>query len=187
MIYKTTAALIICAVSFGTAATDLGLRISTNITEELERLYVPPDTWLIDTVQTPYTGLALDFHITPYKNLTIRTGITELRFLYAGGTDFLIFPQIGADISYAVQLKRFYPYFTFGLYYRKIRWQRWYNYRAGLGLAYQLNDKLRPYVEIQAWDETTKSERGVYWLGYSTTGLLGLAKIHLGTRIKIKN
>ncbi|MCX7785094.1 MAG: hypothetical protein N2201_02525 [candidate division WOR-3 bacterium] len=185
MLYKTTTALIICAVCFGTSATDMGLRISTNITEELEGLYVPPDTWLTDTLQTPYTCFALDFHITPYKNLTIRTGISELRFLYAGGTDFLIFPQIGADISYAFPLKRFYPYLTFGLYYRKMRWQKWYNYRAGFGLAYQINDKLRPYLEIQLWDKTTKAERGIDCWGHSTIEMLGLAKLHLGTRIKI--
>ncbi|MCX8015456.1 MAG: hypothetical protein N2748_05500 [candidate division WOR-3 bacterium] len=186
MLYKTTTAtLIICTIAFGAITTNLGFRITTNITEEGESQYVPPDTWVDDTIQTAYTGLGVDFHITPYKNLMIRTGISELRFLYAGGTDFLIFPQIGADISYAFPIKKFYPYLTFGLYYRKFRWQKYYNYRAGFGFAYQLNDRFRPYLEIQAWDRTTKAERGINCWGFSTTEMLGLAKLHIGTTIKL--
>lgn len=185
MLYKTIAAIIFVTICFGAVTTDLGVRISTNITEELEDKYVPPNIWVTDTIQTPYTSLAFDFHIIPYKNLTIRTGISELRILFAGGADFLIFPQIGADISYAFPIKKFYPYLTFGLYYRKFRWNESYNYRAGFGIAYPINDRLRPYIEIQVWDKTKISEPWAYGWGSTTTEMIGLAKLHLGTAVRL--
>lgn len=185
MLYKTTAALIMCTLCFGAVTTDLGVRITTQLWEESEGIYVQPDTWITEILQTPYTGIAIDFQISPYKNFYVRTSITELRFLYRGGTEFLIFPQIGADLSYALPVKKFFPYLTAGLYYRRIYGQEWYNYRAGLGLAYQLSDKIKPYIEIQGWNKVAKSEPFLYGWGGSSSELIGLAKFHLGTIIKL--
>jgi hypothetical protein len=184
-LYKTAAILILCTASLCALNADLGVRVSTNIIEELESAYVMPDTFVMDTIQTPYTGLGIDFYITPYKNFTIRTNIADLRFLHDGGIEFLIFSGAGADLSYAFQLKKFYPYVSFGLTYRRMRALTWHNYRAGFGLAYQLTEKFKPYFEIQVWDRNTKSERGIDWWGSSTSEMTGLAKIHLGTTFNL--
>lgn len=120
-LYKITFILILASFAFGSFTTDLGVRFTQNLTEMASSVWVPGDTYIMDTTMTFYSGLGIDFHIAPIKNFDIRTVIAEFRLLEHGGTEFLIFPGIGADISYSFPFQRLQPYVTAGLTYRLFR------------------------------------------------------------------
>lgn len=185
-LYKITFILILASFAFGSFTTDLGVRFTQNLTEMASSVWVPGDTYIMDTTMTFYSGLGIDFHIAPIKNFDIRTVIAEFRLLEHGGTEFLIFPGIGADISYSFPFQRLQPYVTAGLTYRLFRSRPFAQYRAGTGLGYNLNERFSPYLEIQIWDKTVESEL-ISGGGFATssTELLGLAKIHLGTKVRL--
>lgn len=185
-LYTTGLALVaLCSIAFGSFSTDLGFRITTNLRETSSSRFVPGDTFIMDTTETFYSGLGVDFYISPLKNFNIRTGITEFRYLFTGGTEFLLFPGIGADLSYTFPLRRFLPYLTLGLTYRSFRSHLSYQARGGLGLGFVLAKGIKPYFEIQMWDRTYE-RRPITW-GWEGSGteFLGVGKIHLGTRVKL--
>jgi len=179
--------------AFGFLSTDIGIRVSNNLSQTIDQCYIigvdqNNDTSVIvipETTMAYYTGLGIDFHVSPFRNFDIRMTIAEARYLHAGGTEFVIFPGIGADLSYWFALGRFLPYLTFGLTFDKFRVHPTHDFRAGIGLGYAVTEKFTPYVECQIWDKTYRPVPVPDGQAYATREVTGVEKIHAGLKIKL--